>query len=87
MAAEDLILHKRLAGRHKDLAAVEEIFDLNRDTGALDGEYLRRWAAHYLMKPRPAAVDSGRLRRSGVVSSSCGGLEDACAPEMFGAVR
>ncbi|HAK95088.1 MAG TPA: hypothetical protein DCM87_08830 [Planctomycetes bacterium] len=46
MAPEDLILHKLMAGRHKDLAAVEEIVDLHRNTGVLDGDYLRHWAAH-----------------------------------------
>ncbi len=43
MSAEDLILHKLLAKRHKDLAAVEEIFEVH-ETGSLDLDYLRRWA-------------------------------------------
>ncbi len=45
MSVEDLVLHKLIAGRHKDLAAVEEILELNRGPGSLDGAYLRHWAA------------------------------------------
>ncbi|MBI4586930.1 MAG: hypothetical protein HY717_23200 [Planctomycetes bacterium] len=44
ISAEDLILHKLVARRHKDLAAVEEIFEIHRGTDRLDGKYLKHWA-------------------------------------------
>jgi len=43
MSAEDLILHKLIANRAKDLAAIEEIVNVQRDM--LDWKYLRDWAA------------------------------------------
>ncbi len=45
MAPEDLILHKLVAGRHKDLAAIEDILALQNGPGQLDGDYLRQWGS------------------------------------------
>lgn len=45
MAPEDLILHKLVAGRHKDLAAIEDILAIQKAPGQLDREYLRQWAS------------------------------------------
>lgn len=44
MAPEDLILHKLVAARHKDLAAVEDILSVNSEAGRLDLGYLKAWA-------------------------------------------
>ena len=44
ISPEDLVLHKLLAKRHKDMAAVEEIFDIQRGTGKLDIHYMKLWA-------------------------------------------
>jgi hypothetical protein len=45
MAPEDLILHKLVAGRHKDLAAIEDILMVQGGSDRLDKEYLWQWAS------------------------------------------
>ena len=56
---EDLILHKLVAGRERDLADVAEILALTRD---LDMAHLRRWAGTLVV----TGLLEDRLRRSGL---------------------
>lgn len=59
LAPEDLVLHKLVAGRERDLADVAEILALCRD---VDASYLRRWG-------KALGVESlleDRLRRTGL---------------------
>lgn len=48
-SAEDLLIHKLLASRHRDLS---DVADLLLVTGPLDGPYLRRWAGHFWITDR-----------------------------------
>ena len=59
ITAEDLILHKLLANRRKDLLDVEEILKIH---GSLDREYLRQWAVRLEIGDRLEAMlsESGR---------------------------
>jgi hypothetical protein len=61
ISAEDLILHKLLAARHKDLAAIEDILDVQLPDH-LDLEYLRSWAAR-LSLDEALAKHLGREKR------------------------
>jgi hypothetical protein len=58
ITAEDLILHKLLANRRKDLLDVEEILKIH---GSLEREYLRQWAVRLEIGDRLEAM----LRESG----------------------
>lgn len=59
MAPEDLVLHKLMAGRDRDLADVGEILALARD---LDLAHLRTWAPRLGVE----ALLEDRLRRAGL---------------------
>jgi hypothetical protein len=50
---EDLVLHKLLANRRKDLLDVEEVLKIHR---AVDREYLRTWASHLGIADRLSAA-------------------------------
>jgi hypothetical protein len=57
---EDLILHKLLANRRKDLVDGEEILKLHRTA---DLRYLREWAARLSISPRlETALEEAELR-------------------------
>lgn len=47
--AEDLILHKLFAGRARDIEDAESV--VRRKGGALDWDYLRRWAREFAGVP------------------------------------
>jgi len=59
ISPEDLILHKLIAGRERDLADVAEILAVTRD---LDLAYLRRWAQVLGI----ASILDDRLARAGL---------------------
>lgn len=59
ISPEDLILHKLIAGRERDLADVAEILAITRD---LDLAYLRRWAPVLGV----ASILDDRLGRAGL---------------------
>jgi hypothetical protein len=59
MAPEDLVLHKLMAGRDRDLADVGEILALARD---LDLAHLRTWAPRLGVE----VLLEDRLRRAGL---------------------
>jgi len=65
--AEDLILHKLFAGRPRDIEDAESV--VRRKGGALDWDYLMRWAREFAGVPGreslPAQVEQLRGHRSG----------------------
>lgn len=61
IAPEDLVLHKLLAGRRKDLLDIEEVLKLRPD---LDGAYLRRWSERLGLADRLKALEDEMRRDS-----------------------
>lgn len=63
LAIEDVILHKLIAGRARDVADVESILDA---TLPLDESYLSRWAAEWeVAEPLRRLREEAAIRRQG----------------------
>lgn len=61
IAPEDLVLHKLLAGRRKDLVDIEDVLRLRT---ALDRAYLERWAERLGLAERLKALEDDMHRDS-----------------------
>lgn len=63
ITAEDLILHKLIAGRERDLVDVSEILQL---TEAVDLPYLRQWASRLGLAPSLKSGSAGVRHETGI---------------------